>query len=67
VCAGELTLKTAWAAIQHERHAAYRKYVAAEASIVPRGMELEEEAVANNVVPTSDGCVMTAELDKELG
>jgi hypothetical protein len=30
-------------------------------------MELEEEAVAHNVVPTSDECVMTAELDKELG
>ena len=45
VCAGEINLHTARTAIQHDRHAAYRNYVAAEATAVPRGMELEEEEV----------------------
>jgi len=45
VCAGEITLHTARTAIQHDWHAAYRKYVAADPSAVPRGMELEEEEV----------------------
>jgi hypothetical protein len=30
-------------------------------------MKLEEEAVVHTVAPTSDECVITAELDKELG
>ena len=45
VCAGEITLHTARTAVQHDWHAAYRKYVAADPSAVPRGMELEEEEV----------------------
>ena len=45
VCAGEITLHTARTAIQHDWHAAYRKYVAADPSAVPRGMELQEEEV----------------------
>ncbi len=45
VCAGEITLHTARTAIQHDWHGAYRKYVAADPSAVPRGMELEEEEV----------------------
>jgi len=45
VCAGEITLHTARTAIQHDWHAAYRKYVAADPSALPRGMELEEDEV----------------------
>jgi hypothetical protein len=45
VCAGEITLHTARTAIQHDWHAAYRKYVAADPSPVPRGMDAEEEKV----------------------
>ena len=45
VCAGEITLHTARTAIQHDWHAAYRKYVAADPSIVPREMTQEEEEV----------------------
>jgi hypothetical protein len=45
VCAGEITLPTARAAIQNDWHAAYRKYVAADPSAVPRGMETGEEEV----------------------
>jgi hypothetical protein len=45
VRAGEITLHTARTAIQHDWHAAYRKYVAAEPSAGPTGMKLEEEEV----------------------
>jgi hypothetical protein len=45
VCAGQIDLLTARIAIQHDWHEAYRKYVAADPSAVPRGMELEEEEV----------------------
>lgn len=47
VCAGEITLHTARTAIQHDWHAAYRKYVAADPSIAPREIALEEEEVVN--------------------
>lgn len=45
VCAGEINLHTARIAIQHDWHAAYRKYVAADPSAIPRGMGFEEEEV----------------------
>ena len=45
VCAGEITLDTARTAIQHDWHAADRKYVGANPSALPRGMELEEDEV----------------------
>ena len=45
VCAGEIDLQTARTAIQHDWHAAYRKYVATDPSAIPRGMEFEEEEV----------------------
>jgi hypothetical protein len=42
-CAGEITLYTARIAVQSDWHAAYRKYVAPDLSLAPRGMEAEEE------------------------
>jgi hypothetical protein len=47
VCAGEINLHTARTAVQHDWHAAYRKYVAADRTVIPRGMELEEEEVTD--------------------
>jgi hypothetical protein len=43
VCVGEINLYTARTAIQHDWHAAYRKYVASDSSAISRGMELDEE------------------------
>ena len=45
VCAHEVTLQAARTAIQHDWHAAYRKYVGAEPRAIPRGMVEEEEVV----------------------
>jgi hypothetical protein len=45
VCAGAISLHAARVAIQKDWHGAYRKYVAADPSIVPRGVEAEEEEV----------------------
>ena len=45
VCVGEIPLHTARLAIQQDWHAAYREYVAADPSAVPRGMEMDEEEV----------------------
>jgi len=45
VCAGQIDLLTARTAIQHDWHAAYRKYIAADPSAVPREMETGEEEV----------------------
>ncbi len=45
VCAGALTLDAARSAVRSDWRAAYRQYVAPDPSQVPRGMELEEDAV----------------------
>lgn len=45
VCAGQITLHTARIAVQHDWHAAYRKYVAADPAAVPREEGMEEEEV----------------------
>jgi len=45
VCAGDISLHAARTAIQGDWHAAYRKYVAADPSAVPRDMESDEEEV----------------------
>jgi hypothetical protein len=45
VCAGQITLHAARTAVQHDWHAAYKRYVAADPAAVPRGMEMEEEEV----------------------
>jgi hypothetical protein len=45
VCAGEIDLYTARTAIQHDWHAAYRKYVSVDSSAVPRAMDVQEEEV----------------------
>jgi hypothetical protein len=45
VCANAITLDAARAAVQRDWRAAYRKYVAPDPSVVPRGMESEEDEV----------------------
>jgi hypothetical protein len=45
VCAGQITLDTARNAIQQDWRAAYRTYVAADPSVVPRGMDSGEDEV----------------------
>jgi hypothetical protein len=45
VCAGTITLDAARTAIRTDWHGAYRQYVAPDPSLVPRGMETEEDAV----------------------
>jgi hypothetical protein len=45
VCAGQITLQTARTAVQDDWHAAYKTYVAADPSRIPRGMEMDEEEV----------------------
>ena len=45
VCAGKLTLHAARTAIQHGWRAAYRKYIAVDPSVVPRGYEIDGDEV----------------------
>ena len=45
VCAGAITLHAARVAVQSDWHAAYRKYVAPDRSVVPRGSGLEGDEV----------------------
>jgi hypothetical protein len=42
VCAGEITLQSARLAVQRDWHEAYRTYVADDATMVPRGLDIEE-------------------------
>jgi len=45
VCAGAITLHAARVAVQSDWHAAYRRYVAPDPSLAPRGTGLEEDEV----------------------
>ena len=50
VCAGAITLHAARVAVQSDWHAAYRKYVAPDPSLVPRGTGLEEDEVVKEAL-----------------
>jgi len=45
VCAGQITLHTARVAVQDDWHTAYRKYVAADAAVLHREIEMDEAEV----------------------
>jgi hypothetical protein len=45
VCAGDITLQAARVAVQSDWHAAYRRFVAQDPSIIPRDIAVGEDAV----------------------